>query len=498
MSRHRTLAVQIEGLAIEDGEIPLPKIGMVLDFPLHFTELPAEHIDAVTIRAVLIADGHPPIFQYTGKDSPRRWEWSGVLRGDGWEASWRGFHPRSGHVELTGRFYGTLSHQITSRVRGRVTRVQLISMRYRREPDTHGWVIVPGHRSLREVTESPRFFDTDVFMRDDVDEVDHESGAWIELDLDDVPPHPVRPRFVPGDVSAAGDVLWTVDSGLPLVVSIGSDHVATEHVLPGPTGVSRSVWATPEGCWVAGIDGTYRCARGFDPCRINDVPVHAGAVVGEILLACSPGGQWWLHTPGADPIAVKAPDEYVNSIAVEGDSFLVLLEKRVSDRESSRRLMRVTTAGDVTTGPVLSSIPGPRRQRLFLAGSPLRLFNHGTASTILPDLSLGGEYNLGWEPFHVKQVGTYVCTVAHPSSDASPIGQRPGDRDPTRRYRLLTLLDAATLEPVKSAPIFAIRPAITVDATGTVWIVADGVQSLPEQSMQWPNPLDVAALLDYP
>ncbi|WP_243411125.1 hypothetical protein [Rhodococcus globerulus] len=59
MSRHRTLAVQIEGLAIEDGEIPPPKIGMVLDFPLHFTELPAENIDAVTIRAVLIADGHP-------------------------------------------------------------------------------------------------------------------------------------------------------------------------------------------------------------------------------------------------------------------------------------------------------------------------------------------------------------------------------------------------------------------------------------------------------
>ncbi|WP_258956986.1 hypothetical protein [Rhodococcus globerulus] len=83
MSRHRTLAVQIEGLAIEDGEIPPPKIGMVLDFPLHFTELPAGNIDAVTIRAVLIADGHPPIFQYTGKDSPRRWEWSGVLRGDG-------------------------------------------------------------------------------------------------------------------------------------------------------------------------------------------------------------------------------------------------------------------------------------------------------------------------------------------------------------------------------------------------------------------------------
>lgn len=188
MSRHRTLAVQIDELAIEDGEIPPPKIGAMLEFPLQFRELPAENVDTVIIRAVLTANGRPPIFQDAGVDSARGWQWSGVLRGDGWEASWRGFRPRSGHVELTGRFYGTLSYDIMSRVRGRVTRVQLVSTRYRRPPDSHGWAIVPGHRSLREVTESPRFFDTDVFMRDDVYEVDRESGVWIELDLDDVPP----------------------------------------------------------------------------------------------------------------------------------------------------------------------------------------------------------------------------------------------------------------------------------------------------------------------
>ncbi len=38
----------------------------------------------------------------------------------------------------------------------------------------------------------------------------------------------------------------------------------------------------------------------------------------------------------------------------------------------------------------------------------------------------------------------------------------------------------------------------TANATGTAWIIADGLQSLPEQSMQRPNPLDVAALLDNP
>lgn len=31
---------------------------------------------------------------------------------------------------------------------------------------------------------------------------------------------------------------------------------------------------------------------------------------------------------------------------------------------------------------------------------------------------------------------------------------------------------------------------------GTVWVVADGVQTVPAQSMQWPERLDVAELFD--
>ena len=57
-------------------------------------------------------------------------------------------------------------------------------------------------------------------------------------------------------------------------------------------------------------------------------------------------------------------------------------------------------------------------------------------------------------------------------------------------------MDARTLEPVKSTPIFATNPAVTIDHKGTVWVIGAGVQSIPAESMQWPDYLDVAALLD--
>ncbi|UUE28393.1 hypothetical protein LRQ08_31115 (plasmid) [Rhodococcus qingshengii] len=48
---------------------------------------------------------------------------------------------------------------------------------------------------------------------------------------------------------------------------------------------------------------------------------------------------------------------------------------------------------------------------------------------------------------------------------------------------------------MKSTPIFTTNPAVSIDSAGTVWVIADGLQSVPEESMQWPTSLDVAALL---
>ena len=500
MRRHRTLVVQIESSAIEDGEIAPPRRGDVITFPLRFAEHPETDANTVAVRALLEASSRDPIFQYTGHDSPRRWEWNGLLRGDGWTASWRGFRPLTGNVELVGRFYGVMGYDTPSYVRGRVTRVQLVSERYRRPSDSHGWDIVPGHRTFRDVETAPRFFGNDMFMRDDLFEVDRGVGVLVDLDLDDVPPVPACPSIVPGDVSASGETLWVVDQLLPIVVSIDPDHVAREYVLPGPIGHSRCVWATPTGCWVGGNDSLYRCVIGEEPRKVSPHPVHQGAVIGEHFLACPSGTKWSLHTQDHEPVAVDVPDGYVSSIAVDGESFVVLAEQRHSDAASSYRMIRVSMSGDVTVGPELPTIPGRRGGATFLTGVPLRVFRSGSASTVLPDLTLGAVEQLVGDPFHGGQVGDFVWIIGHPPDGTSrtrwwPL-PGPVDYDRTRQFWLFTLLDAGTLEPVKSTPIFATNPAVTIDSKGTIWVRGAGVQSIPVETMQWPDTLDVAALLD--
>ena len=323
-----------------------------------------------------------------------------MLRGDGWTASWRGFEPRTGNVELTGRFYGVMGYDTPTYVRGRVTGVQLVTERYRRPPETHGWQIIPGHRTFREIDAAPRFFDNDMFIRDDLLEIDGEVGVLVDLDLDDVPPVPARPTIVAGDVSASGEMLWVVDSELPVVVSIDPNRVAQKCVLPGTIGHSRRVWATPTGCWVGGNDGLYRCAMGEEPRRVSPHSVHQGAVIGEHFLACPSGTKWSLHNADHESVVVVVPDGYVSSITVDGESFVVLVDHRRSDAEKTHRLVRVNVSGEVTIGPELSAIPGRSGGTAFLAGSPPRVFCGDSASTVLPDLTLGAMEQLRGDPFY--------------------------------------------------------------------------------------------------
>ncbi|MGC0362602.1 hypothetical protein ABH922_000586 [Rhodococcus sp. 27YEA15] len=498
MTRPRTLVVQIDGVAIEDGEIAPPRIGEVTEFPLRFVEQPVSAADTLTVRALLEASDRGPVLQSTGHGVPRRWEWNGTLRGDGWTASWRGFRPRTGPVELTGRFYGVMGYDTPETVRGRVTRVQLVNERYRRPPGNHGGSIVVEHRTFRDVEASPRFFDSDVFMRDDPFEVDRAVGVMIDLDLDDVPPVPPRPPIVPGDVSASGEMLWIVDRELPLVVMLDADHVAHEYVLPGSIGSSRHLWAVPSGCWVGGADGLYWCAAGAEPRRISERPTYQGAVIGETFLACPPGTTWLSYTSDREPVSVQVPDGYVSAIGVDGESFVVLAEQRRAHAESTHRLVRVTVSGEVTVGPDLPAMQGWVTP--YLAGTPLRLVRGNVAVQILPDLTYGVVQQVGGRAFHGGQVGEFVWIIGHPPDGTSSTGwwplPAPVDYDRTRQFWLFTLLDAGTLEPVSSTPLLATNPAVTIDHRGTVWVIAEGLQSIPAESMLWPPAVDVAALLD--
>ncbi|MFD4292803.1 hypothetical protein ACFWPA_18505 [Rhodococcus sp. NPDC058505] len=494
MTGRRTLAVEVENIAIEDGEAPLPRVGSVIALSLRFVELPPATDDVVTMCAPLEPDPGPPIQAYAGEDTPRRTQWSGLLRGDGWTASWRGFRPRTGQVELTGRFHCVLGDD-AGRVRGRVTRVRIVSERFRRRPGPGtAWNMSAGHRRLRDVDVSPRFFDREALYAQDRDEADSDVGVLIDLELDDVPTLPTRPSIVPGGVSAAGGRLWVSDCTLPVVVSIDRDRTVREHVLPAPIGPSRRVWATPTGCWVGGRDGLFRCADDAEPRRVGDGAAHTAVVLGDALLVCRAEGAWVLHRPDADPVEIDAPHGHVAAIA----SDRAVAIAAVALDNSTIRLVRVDPTGAATIGPELRH--SGRSSRLFLAGSPSLLFLGDHAVPVLPDLTLGTPRRLPSTVMVGGQVGPYAWTVNHPPDGSGRSGwwplPGPVDYDRGRQFWLFTLLDPHTLEPVRSTPILATRPSVTVDDDGAVWVVAEGVRSIPDATMRWPEVLDVAALLD--
>ncbi|MBJ8339050.1 hypothetical protein JGU71_09150 [Antrihabitans sp. YC3-6] len=501
----RTISVLIQEVAIEDGQITPPQVDAVIEFPLRFVELPSSCGDAVTIRAVLEPNEHNPVLQRTGLDAMHRWQWTGLLRGDGWTASWRGDRPLTGAVELTGKFYGVMGYDTDGRVRGRVRRVQIVSERFQPKPgESRSWRLLGGYRKLREVDRAPRFFDRGDTYRvesteDKPREFDREVGALIELDLDDVPDLPLRQSIVPGAVSSAANTLWVLDRELPLVVQI-SNGAAVEQLLPGAitSELGRSIWATPTGCWVAGSDGTYRCGDGQPPRRIDSVAVRAGAAIGETLLACSARGPWTLHTPDDEPIVIEAPKGLVQSIVTDDGSFVVLLrEPDQKDHTTARdRLVRVGVGGDVKLGPATTF---GSRYRALLAGEPLRVCQDAELFIAADDLTLRAVGTLPRSPIYGGQVGPYFWIVDHPPDGSGRSGWWPVDgpvpNDATRQAWLFTLLDA-NFEPIVSAPIFRPDPSVTIDPDGTVWVVADGLRRISDRSMEPPTEVDVAALLD--
>lgn len=490
------MTVEVENLAIEDASVPPPRVGAIADLPLRFVECAESDDGAVTIRVPLEPNSRPPIHQYTGENSPRRWQWTGLLRGDGWTATLRTFRPLTGQVHLTGRFHSFLGDD-QGRVRGRVNRVRIVTERYRLRPGTPGsWELSPGNRNVRDVDASPRFFDRDDLYEPAGDEADADIGVLIDLDLDDVPELPTRPSITAGQVSAGGGVLWVTDRELPLLVSVDADGTVGEHLLPGAVGMSRDVWATPSGCWVTGPDGLHRCGIDEPPRRIDDARVVAAAVLGETVLACHPDGRWSLHSPDEPATTVAAPPGQVISVGTDPVGFVVAL----STSDDGLRLVRVTPAGDAVTGPELE-VPSRDRHRAAVAGDPLRLIVGDRASVIRPDLTLGEVVTFPRKLLvFTGQVGRYVWTVGHPPDGTGRSGwwplSGPATYDRSRQFWLFTLLDGQTLEPVSSTPIFATRPAPTVDDRGTVWLVADGVQAIPRADLQWPEQLDVATLLD--
>ncbi|WP_182358178.1 hypothetical protein [Tomitella gaofuii] len=515
---------------IEDGDVLPPAVGDVATLPLRFIESDATVDSGSTIEsdtgdertakinALLLPRSGDPVWQYTGSVGGRRWEWSGVLQGDGWTAVWSGRRPRTGQVELTGRFSSNLDGDVGGSVRGRVTRVQVVSERLSRGRGG-SWIVKPGHRRYRDVESAPRFFEQPwrdaaidaeiaaekaagrpppVFVtgaRFMPDEVDDDLGVLVDLDLDDVPPIPPRPRFVPGDASAAGDRWWVSDADLPLVAAVDGAGAATEYVLPGPAVGRRRVSATPTGCWVTGSDGVYRLEPGTKAQRIDDSEVIAAAADGETLLTCGKEGRWSLRRPDTEPVSVDGPEGPVIDVIVDDDAFVVLCDPD----PGVPRLVRVDSAGAATTGPRLRGVGGVGHSTLI--GDPLRVVSGAAVFSVQPDLTLREVARLPEKPIDVGWAAGDVWITAHPPGGTGLRGWWPLP-GPTRfdrsgkQYWLLTRLDGQSLEPVLSVPIHGLRARVEADDDGNVRVLAGGLKAVPTRTLEWPNGIDVSAMLD--
>ncbi len=496
MTGQRMLVVRIESSVIGDGEIAVPRRGEMLAGPLQFVETSVDAPHAVRVRAELVPSERAPIWQYTGEGTPRRWEWSGSLRGDGWTASWRGAVPRTGQVELTGVFWGSFGYEAEGRFRGRVTRVRMASERYERR-GAGGWYRVPGHYRLREVDAAPRFFGLGEELQDG-DTADVEASVVVDVDLDDVPTLPVRPALVPGDVSAAGRVLWVVDSALPVLLRIDADDRASRVVLPGGIGTRRSVHATPSGCWVTGGDGTFWVTEGADPVRVDDQPVVAGAAAGESLLACTGTAVWRQYLPGREPVDLPAVAGRLSSMAAVGDNAYAVVVRR-GESALRLRLVRVSAAGECTVGPAVPLLPRGHGNP-FLLGDPLRVVRGADVGVVQPDLSVREERELAKHQLGGGISGGVSWTVGHPPDGTTSAGwwplRGPVHVDRTQQYWVLTVHHPSSLDPVTSVPVASSMPRIAVRDDGGVYFCDRAVRRFrtDDPVMKEPDVIDVAGI----
>nr|AIU93966.1 hypothetical protein LRS1606.532 [Rhodococcus sp. NS1] len=172
--------------------------------------------------------------------------------------AWYSPRPATGRVHLTGRLVGDFAYATTGSVRGRVTAA----------------------RSMNETASAGR----------------HEPGilADLDLDLDDVPPPPLRPSIIPRAISAAGRMLWAADEQLTLIVRIDLDDPTEIRtvVLPAPIAsqpghIPWRLHADPQGCWIAGWYGIFRATDTAAARRLDDRWVDASATHHGTLLTCT-------------------------------------------------------------------------------------------------------------------------------------------------------------------------------------------------------------------
>jgi hypothetical protein len=165
-----------------------PRIGSIVGLVLDFTESAEPYRETMTVQAELDLHTTPHLGR-NGQSAGEYHFWTGDLYGDGWRATWRGDRPLTGAVTLTGhlRHWHHLAYNPNNVVRGRVGRIQVVSIPYHAPTGDRWELMVDGPRRYRDVEMAPRFFDRNALHSQspaaDVT-IYGEIGVLINLELD--------------------------------------------------------------------------------------------------------------------------------------------------------------------------------------------------------------------------------------------------------------------------------------------------------------------------
>lgn len=469
MSSARVVTVFIDSPLVDAGDIPPPEVGAVITLPLAFiedTSPTSSDRGVTTVRAGLDLSDDPPRLRGGRMGVERHWQWTGVLRGDGWTAQWVGTRPRTGQVELTGRF--SVRPWAREKIRGRVARVTLVSTMIGRSGGDGARVPAPDANQPRcvDVESTPRWLNRD--ERRGADPLERVSGVLVDLDLDGTPPRELRPAVIPGDVSASGPAIWVLDQQLPVLSHVAADRSVTEYLFPGAPAAGRRVHATPQGCWVSGPDGLYRITLGRPAYKVREGSTTVAVTVGEDVLVRPLTGPWAFYRPDGESAIADLPDGPV-SASVDGDSVVVA----VNAMDDELRVFRLSLNGEKAPDAFLAPNPLGHRTQWVMAGSPPRLVVDASAG---PTPGVGDSaisvVRLPTKAVAIGVAGRWVWTVtrAQPSDLASsPRVGSLGDAS-----WLLTIFDGTTLSPLLTTVISTLAPRVAGNDEGRFWLITGG------------------------
>ncbi|PYE20167.1 hypothetical protein DFR67_102305 [Williamsia limnetica] len=277
---------------------------------------------------------------------------------------------------------------------------------------------------------------------------------------------------------------------------------ATEYIFPGTVTSGRAIRATADGCTITEGRDTYRCVVG-EP--LIKATVTRGVTVDgvERTFERVDGDTYRIvltSRTGRTEVDAIPPGWLVVATTVDDGDFISAVQDRGAP-DKPTYLVRITTAGDVTSGPMLPNDKRDWDKRITLVNKPLRVLQERWVTTVGEGLSLAEPIPFRQPLLWAGQAGDTAWIVTHPPSakgcGPDPWWPLPGPVDYDRsqgQFWLLTFLGSDS-RPLVSYPTSDPRPSVAVDRAGHFWITDRGLRRLPPEPMAWSDPVDFDAAI---